>query len=83
MDSQQQNFGGVETFTADSKFGMYFNFAGAAVVTNRFGMAHQISEDNTVFRFQATTGSVVAFADIRWSPARLATLSSSPRETCT
>ena len=62
VDSQQQNFGGVETFTADSKFGMYFNFAGAAV-TNRFGVTHQISDDNTVFRFQATTGSVVAFAD--------------------
>lgn len=63
VDSQQQNFGGVETFTADSKFGMYFNLAGAAVVTNRFGVTHQISDDNTVFRFQATTGSVVAFAD--------------------
>lgn len=63
VDSQQQNFGGVETFTADSRFGMYFNSAGAAIVTDRFGATHQISNDNTVFRFQGTTGSFVAFAD--------------------
>ena len=63
VDSQQQNFGGVETFTADSKYGMYVSLTSALFVTNRFGVARQISEDNTALRFQAATGSVVAFSD--------------------
>ncbi|MBS0420038.1 MAG: hypothetical protein JSR66_20165 [Proteobacteria bacterium] len=63
VDSQQQNFAGVETFTADSRYGMYSSIAGALLVTDRFGAARQINEDNTVFRFQAATGSVVAFND--------------------
>jgi hypothetical protein len=69
IDSQPTGFGGIDVFTADSNYALYFSdfnlSAGlsALFAANRAGVTRQISDDNSVVLNLATTGSLVVFND--------------------